>query len=246
MARRVNAVGPLALAGVYAVVAFAAEPALGFDGQAALGVGAWLLLLAAARSAGRRDRARVAAVIVVATAGEALFSLWLGVFTYRWHNIPAYVPPGHGLILLASLRMARGVGAARARLVAIAALGTALAWAAVGLLLDPRPDALGAIGLAVLTLFLARGRRPLLYACVFFVAGPLELYATSVGTWHWARIAPLLRIPAANPPCAIPAGYILFDALGLRLLSLARRARRFHQAAPQLYARRGAAVEGRQ
>jgi hypothetical protein len=205
-------------AAAYAAVAFAAEPSLGAHRQLWIGLGAWALLAGALARLEPDVRVRVAAVVLAASAGEVIFSLGLGLFTYRWHNIPAYVPPGHGLIFTAALSMAdRAQAADRERLIVGAALFAALAWFTVGLAVDSRPDDLGLVGLCVLLAFLAQGQRGPLYACVFFVAAPLEVYATSLGTWHWASTAPLLRIPAANPPCAIPAGYILFDAAGLRL-----------------------------
>jgi len=43
-------------------------------------------------------RAQVAIVILVATATEYTASGLLGVYTYRLHNIPWFVPPGHGLL----------------------------------------------------------------------------------------------------------------------------------------------------
>ena len=210
----------VALAAVYAVGAFTLEHHLGRGAQPILAAGAWLLLLAAMHGLAPADRARIAALVLVATAGEIVFCLWLGLFTYRWHNLPAYVPPGHGLVFLAGLRLSRAPPVVRnASTVTAFALLAALAWVALGLVLDTEPDELGVVGLAVLAFFLIRGRRPLLYACVFFVAGPLELYATAIGSWHWATPSPLLHLTSANPPSAIPAGYILFDALALRLLA---------------------------
>jgi hypothetical protein len=215
----------------YAATAFALEPAIGRGGQFVIAALSSVILVAAARDLPPADIARVAAVVIVATLGEVVFSSWLGLFTYRWGNIPPFVPPGHGLIYLTGLRLARSPSLlARPRAVTAAAGAAALSWAVALALFAERPDALGLVGLAVLTFFLLRGRRPLLYAAIFFVAAPLELYATAIGTWHWAATVPLLGIPSANPPCAIPAGYILFDAIALRLApalrELARRAGR--------------------
>ena len=51
------------------------------------------------------ERSQVAAVVVVATCGELVFSLGLGFYSYRWHNLPLYVPPGHGLVFAAAIRL---------------------------------------------------------------------------------------------------------------------------------------------
>ena len=42
-------------------------------------------------------RYQVGAVIVAATMLEYTASPLLGLYTYRLHNVPSFVPPGHGL-----------------------------------------------------------------------------------------------------------------------------------------------------
>src|SRR4051794_26413318 len=112
--------------------------------QRALGAGTWLLLIALLRGQDRRTRAQVAVVVVFATAVEYTFSPLLGVYTYRLHNVPAFVPPGHGLVYLAALALGRSLLFASARRVVVT--GTLVvcgAWSLWGLLFAPRPDALG-------------------------------------------------------------------------------------------------------
>ena len=57
----------------------------------------------------------------------------------------------------------------------------------------------------------------------------LELYGTSIGTWHWARTLPGLGIPDGNPPSGVASGYVWFDVMALFvapwLVAAARRAR---------------------
>src|SRR6185436_8358631 len=71
--------------------------------QRALGI----VLLLSLRGERRDVRAQVAIVILVATAVEYTASGWLGVYTYRLHNIPWFVPPGHGLLYLTALALGR-------------------------------------------------------------------------------------------------------------------------------------------
>src|SRR5204863_6523983 len=52
-------------------------------------------------------RAQVAVVVVFATVVEYTFSAGLGVYVYRLDQVPAYVPPGHGLVYLAALALGR-------------------------------------------------------------------------------------------------------------------------------------------
>ena len=75
--------------------------------QRALGVGTWLLLVLLLRREIPLVRAQVAVVVVFATAVEYTFSPLLEVYVYRLGNVPAFVPPGHGLVYLCALAMGR-------------------------------------------------------------------------------------------------------------------------------------------
>src|SRR4051794_33453143 len=155
--------------------------------QRALGAGTWLLLIAVLRGQDRRTRAQVAVVVAFATAVEYTFAPLLGVYTYRLHNVPAFVPPGHGLVYLAALAMGRSALFVVARRpVVIGTLAVGGAWSAYGLLLAGRQDALGAIWFCCLVAFLLRGRAPLVYSGAFLITTYLELLGTSMGTWAWS------------------------------------------------------------
>jgi hypothetical protein len=217
----------------YVGMAFAVEPHFGRGGELAIGVTTWLVLLACVRSSPPAERAQVAAVVLIASAGEVLGSLILGLYEYRRGGIPAFVPPGHGLVYLAGCRLARSpqVRAHAATVVRIAIAGAG-AWAAGGLAFGPRPDVAGALAAAALLAFLVRGREPTLFACMLFFVAVLELYGTAMGTWQWAAHWPGLHVPQANPPSGVAAGYCAFDALALRLGPRLRRMTR-----PRLRAR---------
>ena len=75
--------------------------------QRALGVGTWLLLMALLRRESPLVRAQVAVVVVFASAVEYTFSPLLEVYVYRLGNVPAFVPPGHGLVYLCALAIGR-------------------------------------------------------------------------------------------------------------------------------------------
>ena len=75
--------------------------------QNLLGVVTWALLLLLLAAEVPLVRVQTAVVVVFATAVEFTFSPWLEVYTYRLHNVPAFVPPGHGLVYLAALTLAR-------------------------------------------------------------------------------------------------------------------------------------------
>lgn len=198
--------------------------------QLLLGAATWAILLASCASLGPKDRARALLVVMVASFAEVLGSIVLGAYTYRLENLPAFVPPGHGLVYLAGLRISQSSPVRRHpdRFV-WAVIAMVAAWGVAGLLLLGRTDVLGAVTGAALVYVLLRGRTATLYAGVFLVVGFLEIYGTSIGAWHWAATAPDTALPAGNPPSGIAGIYVLFDvaaiALAPRLLGVLGRLR---------------------
>ena len=81
---------------------------VGAGGQLLLGGATWAVLIWACASLSPDERARVALVVTVATCAEVLGSIVLGVYEYRLSNLPAFVPPGHGLVYLGASRSAAG------------------------------------------------------------------------------------------------------------------------------------------
>ena len=94
---------------------------------------------------------------------------------------------------------------------------TVESWGIAGLLVLPRSDVGGAIGAALLAVYLVRGRAPETYAGVFLVVAWLELYGSAIGTWEWAVTIPGTPIAQGNPPSGVAAGYVWFDIVALTL-----------------------------
>jgi hypothetical protein len=179
-------------------------------GECALGVLTWLVLLCALWPLPALARAQTLGVVAVATVGEVAGSIVWGIYHYRSHDLPLFVPPGHGLVYLTGLAVARIVG--QRRIVWAAAVGS-IGWGLAGLTLLPRHDVAGGLGVAVLGAVLWRSRARGAYAGVFFVVAALELYGTSIGAWHWARTLPGLGITDGNPPSGAASGYVGFDVM---------------------------------
>ena len=76
-------------------------------GQLVLGVVTWALLFWWLKHESTTVRVQTAVVVILATIIEYVFSGWLGVYVYRLDHVPAYVPPGHGLVYLAALVIGR-------------------------------------------------------------------------------------------------------------------------------------------
>jgi hypothetical protein len=207
----------------YGAAVLAIDTHVGTTGERALGALTWVVLLAALRPLTPLLRAQVIGVVGFATLGEVAGSIVFGLYHYRRHDLPLFVPPGHGLVYLSGLALARVLGE---RAAVLAAAAGSLSWGLVGLTLLPRPDDAGALGVALLCIFLWRSRARASYAGVFLVVAALELYGTEIGAWRWSQSLPGTGIGDGNPPSGAASGYVLFDVLALlvapRLVSATR------------------------
>jgi hypothetical protein len=214
----------------YLAALLAVDTQVGLGVQLGLGAVTWVVLVACCVPLRPALRAQVAAVIVFATIGEVTGSLIWGVYHYRLHNLPLFIPPAHGLVYLSGIAVALWV---RERPLVWAAACGAVAWAVLGLTVLPRLDVAGALGVPLLCAFLWLSRARASYAGVFVVVACLELYGTAIGTWRWETRLPGLGIPDGNPPSGAASGYVWFDVMALLLAPLLlaavralRRARR--------------------
>jgi hypothetical protein len=186
--------------------------------QMLLAVCAWGFLAVAFVYLTPMERAQTGVVVVVATTAEVIGSVLWGIYSYRLGNLPLFVPPGHGLVYLTGLRLSQTRWpAARPRLFVGLAIAAVSGWALLGLVAFDRRDVAGAVGAAVLVLFLLRGRAPAVYAGVFFAVAYLEIYGTAVGTWTWHEEIPGLGVADGNPPSGAACGYVFFDIAALSL-----------------------------
>lgn len=199
-------------------------------GQLLLAAGTWAILLAAWRPLESERRAQVVLVIVAATCTEVVASIFWGIYEYRLGNLPAFVPPAHGLVYLTGLRLSESALVRRnGRVFVRAVVASACVWAFAGATVLPRLDLAGAVGAAIFVFFVFSGRAPAVYCGVFVAVAALELYGTALGTWRWAETVPGLGIPDGNPPSGVASGYVLFDVVAIAgapwLVERARRGR---------------------
>lgn len=198
--------------------------------QRGLGLLTWGVLVAALLRVTPLVRAQTAVVVAFATVVEYLFSPTLHVYVYRFDNVPAYVPPGHGLVYLSAFALGHAaVVANRQRLWEVGVVVVGGLWAGYGVLLAERPDALGAFWFACLVLFLAYGPSKPVYIGAFVVVSWLELLGTHLGNWEWALTDFTGWVSIGNPPSGASGGYGWFDLVALllapRLLRLLSRRR---------------------
>ena len=190
--------------------------------QLVLGVVTFAVLCVCVRKAPRERRAEIWVCVPVATVFEIFGSLIWGGYTYRFHNIPVYVPPGHALVYVfgitaASLPFIR----AHERRVGHIVLAICTAWTVAGLtvlpLLTHRIDASGALIWPLFAWCILRSGRATLFAGIWLATATLEIAGTWAGDWTWHPVAPWTHLPSGNPPSAIAAGYAVIDGTVLLL-----------------------------
>jgi hypothetical protein len=181
--------------------------------QLVLGSATWVFLVLALRAVTPLVRVQTLVVVGFATVVEYVFSGWLGVYVYRLDQVPAYVPPGHGLVYLAALSIGGLVWVRRYEHVLVPlTAAVVVAYAAYGLSpLAPRPDVVGAFWAGCLVVFLAVGRARTLYVGAFVVVTYLELLGTHWGVWTWSPQDPTGLFTLGNPPSGAAGGYGWFD-----------------------------------
>ena len=188
------------------------------DVQRGIGVATWALLVLALWREERAVRAQVLVALAIATAGEYALSPGLGLYEYRFAGVPSFVPPGHGLVYLAALNLARSTLAGRAgpwvRGATVLAGG---AWAAWGISGAPRGDRFGFVLYLAWAAFALRGGAPMIAVACWILTTWLELVGTGLGNWAWAPMTAIPWLTMGNPPTGIAGGYCVLDVLSLRL-----------------------------
>jgi hypothetical protein len=185
--------------------------------QQLLGVFAWFFLGVFLLGENRETKAQVAIAVLFATVGEHFASIYMGGYTYRFENVPAYVPPGHGMVYLTAVALARsGLFLRHPLKIALFVIGVWGTWALWGISgYSNRGDWVGALLFSLFLVWLVIGRSPMVYLAAFFITTWLELIGTAVGAWKWAAIDPLLGWPQGNPPSGVGAWYCLVDAVAI-------------------------------
>jgi len=102
-------------------------------GQVVVNCATWAVALGLWARADARVRPALLACLVFATAGEIFLSLVWGLYTYRLHNIPLFVPPGHVMMLMLGIALAQRISKRTADSILACAAAYALAAASTGI-----------------------------------------------------------------------------------------------------------------
>lgn len=183
-----------------------------FWGQTLTSVGVWMLILLWLHQAQREEKITLIACVVYATLGECVLSLVWGLYDYRLGNIPAFVPPGHALLLTLGIILAARLRDWIIWFVPLASLPFVLLLAFIG------ADIFGLLLFSILLLCMAFSRSRKLYAVMFVLSLAMEIYGTWFGNWTWQPVVPWLELTTTNPPLAAGVFYCLLDFLVMSTL----------------------------
>jgi hypothetical protein len=155
------------------------------------------------------SRTMLVVCILLATAGELVMSAGFRFYLYRQSVLPVFVPPGHVLLFLTGLSIARAHW--YRRWMAFGLVELVLAVLLVQWIRGH--DFLSFFFLLVFLPSLRWGRDRDLYAVMFLLALMLELLGTALGTWRWQPFIVGFgwELRSANPPLAAGAGYAALD-----------------------------------
>jgi hypothetical protein len=151
--------------------------------------------------------------VLIGFVGEHLFSIALGMYTYRLGNVPLYVPPGHAIVYIAAVYFCKEsvVKMYRKQLEKLFTIFV-LVYATAFLFFAN--DIFGFV-MSLLVIFLLRNkpRERLFFLTMYIVVAFLEIVGTNYGCWAWPKTAygviPFLK--SANPPSGISLFYFLLD-----------------------------------
>jgi len=207
----------VAFAFVVVTLCFSIDSIASLELQYALGVAGWISLLCLLSGECKYVRAQVLVAVSFATIGEHFASIYMAGYTYRLENVPAFVPPGHGIVYLTAVVLGRtGFFLKYARqLVGFVVLAGGIWSICTFTGVVGRNDQIGTFLFCVYLLYLFKGRSPMVYLGAFFITTWVELVGTSIGTWNWAAIDPASTLTQGNPPSGVAAWYCLVDAVAI-------------------------------
>lgn len=190
------------------------------------------LLVGALSTRSRHDQVLLALFVAIATCFEIMGSLVLQWYTYRLHNIPLWIPPGHGVIFLSAILWSRHMFACKqTSLLKHLVSAGAILYGIYGLL-SPRHDIAGAVfgGLFLVWLWGISADKTRFYTALWVAVCYLEICGVALGTWSWANNMPLTGLSQGNPPSGIVGAYGGFDLVAFGLMALAVELRRLRNA----------------
>ncbi|BAP57845.1 hypothetical protein THII_3548 [Thioploca ingrica] len=176
-------------------------------GQSLTNLIIWIVLLAFLRTVTPAMQVSLVLCLGYATAGEMFLSLVWGLYEYRLHNVPLFVPPGHALLFTLGLLSAQKIPGWIVWYVPLVFTPYMIFAVVTGV------DTLGGILFVTFIICLVLGQARQLYATMFILSLLLEIYGTWLGNWTWSLEVPWLGLTSTNPPISAGTFYCLLDLL---------------------------------
>lgn len=160
-----------------------------------------------------RVREQLVYAFIIGVIGEYIFSIGLGMYTYRHHNIPHYIPFGHAVVFLGVYFFSRKSKVKEFRKqIELFFTISIVAYAFIFLLF--KNDVFGFV-LTGLVFYSLRKypKERLFYLAMYFIVGIIEIVGTSLDCWFWPSKAFdfFEFLPSANPPSGICFFYYGLD-----------------------------------
>lgn len=160
-----------------------------------------------------RNKKQMIYAIIIAVFGEYLFSVALGMYTYRLENVPHYIPPGHALVYLAVLYFSKASSIIRYKK-SLEKVLTIFIFIYASVFLVAKTDVFGFVmTVATLLILQKKLRERLFYLSMYITVALLEIIGTTYQCWWWPSTAWGIFdfLPSHNPPSGISLFYFLLD-----------------------------------
>ena len=161
----------------------------------------------------KRVKEQMIFAVIIAVIGEYLFSILLGMYSYRLENVPHYVPLGHALVYVAVLYFSKASSILKHKInIEKFLIIFIIIYATVFLIF--KNDVFGFV-MTITTLLILKNkpRERLFYLIMYITVAYLEIIGTSYLCWKWPATAwdviPFLL--SYNPPSGISLFYFLLD-----------------------------------
>lgn len=160
-----------------------------------------------------RIKEQMISAVIIAVLGEYLFSIALGMYTYRLENVPHYVPPGHALVYVAVLYFSKASSILKYRK-QVELFFSIFIFIYASVFLIFKNDVFGFV-MTIATLIILRNkpRERLFYLTMYITVAYLEIIGTNYLCWKWPATAwgVFDFLPSHNPPSGISLFYFLLD-----------------------------------
>mgnify|MGYP006879611391 FL=1 len=161
----------------------------------------------------RRLKEQMIFAVLIGFFGEYLFSVALGMYTYRLGNVPHYIPFGHAFVYIAVLLFSKATSIKKHHIKLEKIFATSI-FIYASMFLIFKNDVFGFV-MTVVTLFILRNKpkERLFYLTMYISVAVLEIIGTAYKCWFWPPIAWNIFefLPSYNPPSGISLFYFLLD-----------------------------------